>query len=60
MKKLKVYSFSSKTQVKFFVFILAREIDDLGPSDTELCKICMDAIADCVFLDCGHMVNIND
>ncbi|CAF1556816.1 unnamed protein product, partial [Adineta steineri] len=24
--------------------------------DNELCKICMDAIADCVFLDCGHMV----
>ncbi|CAF1527787.1 unnamed protein product, partial [Adineta steineri] len=34
----------------------ARELDDSVAGDNELCKICMDAIADCVFLDCGHMV----
>ncbi len=38
-------------------FFLAKELGDAVASDTELCKICMDAIADCVFLDCGHMVN---
>jgi hypothetical protein len=36
--------------------IKAKELGELAASDTELCKICMDAIADCVFLDCGHMV----
>ena len=25
-------------------------------SENELCKICMDAIIDCVLLECGHMV----
>ncbi|UJR15530.1 hypothetical protein I4U23_002469 [Adineta vaga] len=34
----------------------AKELDDSPAGDNELCKICMDAIADCVFLDCGHMV----
>lgn len=43
---------------RVFAFDLAKEIDDLAPGDTELCKICMDAIVDCVFLDCGHMVMI--
>jgi len=36
--------------------IKAKELDESAASDTELCKICMDAIADCVFLDCGHML----
>lgn len=22
----------------------------------EMCKVCMDAVIDCVLLDCGHMV----
>ena len=35
---------------------LAKELDSATASDSELCKVCMDAIADCVFLDCGHMV----
>ena len=35
---------------------LAKDLDKAGVGDNELCKICMDAIADCVFLDCGHMV----
>ncbi|UJR29255.1 hypothetical protein I4U23_010469 [Adineta vaga] len=26
-----------------------------GQSDENLCKICMDATIDCVFLDCGHL-----
>ncbi|CAF0806708.1 unnamed protein product [Adineta ricciae] len=34
----------------------AKQLDDCPAGDNELCKICMDAIADCVFLDCGHMV----
>ncbi|CAF0940634.1 unnamed protein product [Rotaria sordida] len=34
----------------------AKELNDLTVGDSELCKICMDAIVDCVFLDCGHMV----
>ena len=38
-------------------FILAKELDSATASDSELCKVCMDAIADCVFLDCGHMVS---
>ncbi len=37
-------------------FSLAKELDSATASDSELCKVCMDAIADCVFLDCGHMV----
>lgn len=36
--------------------IKAKELDNATASDSELCKVCMDAIADCVFLDCGHMV----
>ncbi|XP_077168301.1 E3 ubiquitin-protein ligase rififylin isoform X2 [Paroedura picta] len=28
----------------------------LPSSEDNLCKICMDSIIDCVFLDCGHMV----
>ncbi|CAF1159027.1 unnamed protein product [Rotaria magnacalcarata] len=32
------------------------QLDDTTACDSELCKICMDAIVDCVFLDCGHMV----
>jgi hypothetical protein len=36
--------------------IKAKELDSATASDSELCKVCMDAIADCVFLDCGHMV----
>lgn len=27
-----------------------------GEEDSERCKICMDAIIDCVLLECGHMV----
>ena len=38
--------------------IVAKELDSATASDSELCKVCMDAIADCVFLDCGHMVKI--
>ncbi|CAF0799596.1 unnamed protein product [Rotaria sp. Silwood1] len=34
----------------------AKELGDITAGDSELCKICMDAIVDCVFLDCGHMV----
>ncbi|CAM2716491.1 unnamed protein product [Rotaria socialis] len=34
----------------------AEQLDDTTACDSELCKICMDAIVDCVFLDCGHMV----
>ncbi|CAF2523433.1 unnamed protein product [Rotaria sp. Silwood2] len=34
----------------------AKELGDVTAGDSELCKICMDAIVDCVFLDCGHMV----
>jgi len=34
----------------------AKDFEKAGVGDHELCKICMDAIADCVFLDCGHMV----
>lgn len=40
----------------FFLFRLAKELDSATASDSELCKVCMDAIADCVFLDCGHIV----
>ncbi|CAF1499010.1 unnamed protein product [Rotaria sp. Silwood1] len=36
--------------------IKTKELDNATASDSELCKVCMDAIADCVFLDCGHMV----
>lgn len=25
-------------------------------SDDHLCRICMDAVIDCVLLECGHMV----
>ena len=38
--------------------LLAKELDNATASDSELCKVCMDAIADCVFLDCGHMVSV--
>lgn len=34
----------------------AKDLDKAGVGDNEICKICMDAISDCVFLDCGHMV----
>jgi hypothetical protein len=27
-----------------------------GSIAVELCKVCMDAVIDCVLLDCGHMV----
>jgi len=49
-KVRRLYRDRQKAQVK------ARELDESAANDTELCKICMDAIADCVFLDCGHML----
>lgn len=35
-----------------------KNIDKASTSndDNEICKICMDAVIDCVLLDCGHMV----
>jgi hypothetical protein len=27
------------------------------PTEDDLCKICMDALIDCVLLECGHMVS---
>ncbi|CAF4628555.1 unnamed protein product [Rotaria socialis] len=39
--------------------IKTKELDNATASDSELCKVCMDAIADCVFLDCGHMSDSN-
>ena len=41
----------------FHLSLVAKELDSATASDSELCKVCMDAIADCVFLDCGHMVS---
>ncbi len=54
MKGSSIDFLQSKWTIRYF---LAKELGDAVASDTELCKICMDAIADCVFLDCGHMVN---
>ena len=55
MKKSKVNSFLSNKSIDNCSH-LAKELDNATASDSELCKVCMDAIADCVFLDCGHMV----
>lgn len=30
--------------------------DDNIASEVDLCKVCMDAIIDCILLECGHMV----
>ena len=38
-----------------FLFFLASAMEN-GDEDSERCKICMDAIIDCVLLECGHMV----
>ncbi|KAK7120867.1 hypothetical protein R3I94_020752 [Phoxinus phoxinus] len=32
------------------------QIAQLGGVDENLCRICMDAVIDCVLLECGHMV----
>jgi len=57
MKRLKVnYPLKNKFPLEKKNFSLAKELDSATASDSELCKVCMDAIADCVFLDCGHMV----
>ena len=41
-----------------FDLLLDEAADGSGgvDSENELCKICMDAIIDCVLLECGHMV----
>lgn len=61
MRKSKVRIVSADDQQMFWTsfssFVLAKELDSATASDSELCKVCMDAIADCVFLDCGHMVS---
>ncbi|NP_001103505.1 uncharacterized protein LOC568879 [Danio rerio] len=31
-------------------------VAQLGGADENLCRICMDAVIDCVLLECGHMV----
>lgn len=38
-----------------FSLFLASAMEN-GDEDSERCKICMDAIIDCVLLECGHMV----
>ena len=38
-----------------FFFIFHRQVSTAN-DESELCKICMDAVIDCVLLDCGHMV----
>lgn len=40
-------------------FSSAQELGDSPAIESEQCKICMDALVDCVFLDCGHMVSHN-
>nr|XP_055063732.1 E3 ubiquitin-protein ligase RNF34 isoform X1 [Misgurnus anguillicaudatus] len=32
------------------------QVTQLGGVDENLCRICMDAVIDCVLLECGHMV----
>ncbi|XP_052424005.1 E3 ubiquitin-protein ligase RNF34 isoform X2 [Carassius gibelio] len=32
------------------------QVAQLGGADENLCRICMDAVIDCVLLECGHMV----
>ncbi|XP_073685297.1 E3 ubiquitin-protein ligase RNF34 [Garra rufa] len=32
------------------------QVAQLGGVDENLCRICMDAVIDCVLLECGHMV----
>ena len=29
-------------------------------SDDNLCKVCMDAVVDCLLLECGHMVSCTE
>ena len=31
-----------------------------GAAESEVCKICMDAMIDCVLLECGHMVSCTE
>jgi hypothetical protein len=31
-----------------------------GREENEMCKVCMDHIIDCVFLECGHLVTCVD
>ena len=53
-------SFNSISRIGLIFFVsLSDEAADSGSggnSENELCKICMDAIIDCVLLECGHMV----
>lgn len=44
-RSLKLFSFPSTDGVKAQL-----------AADENLCRICMDAIIDCVLLECGHMV----
>lgn len=55
-EKIKGNFFFISSRNQSFSSFLAKELDNATASDSELCKVCMDAIADCVFLDCGHMV----
>ncbi|XP_059395260.1 E3 ubiquitin-protein ligase RNF34 isoform X2 [Carassius carassius] len=32
------------------------QVAQLGGADENLCRICMDAVIDCILLECGHMV----
>ncbi len=41
---------------KTFNFSIAATTDASNAGESELCKICMDAMIDCVLLECGHMV----
>ncbi|RMC05765.1 hypothetical protein DUI87_17308 [Hirundo rustica rustica] len=36
--------------------VMEGERMQLNEDDDNLCRICMDAVIDCVLLECGHMV----
>lgn len=36
------------------------ENETMGAGESELCKVCMDSMVDCVLLECGHLVTCVD
>ena len=40
--------------------LIAGDADMTAVRSDDLCKVCMDAIVDCILLECGHMVACTD